>query len=549
MIPRYTRPEMARIWGDENRFRTWLAVEVAATETLAEAGLVPKDAAKAIRERADFRVERIHEIEAEVRHDVIAFTTAVAEIVGPHARWFHYGLTSNDVVDTAQALLIRQSSQVIAQDLQRLADVLERRAWEFKDTPMVGRTHGIHAEPITFGFKLANWYSEMQRNISRFAAAAEDMRVGKFSGAVGIFAHLTPELEEKICARLGLKAAAVSSQVIQRDRHAHYLGTLAVIASTLDKIATEIRHLQRTEVREAEEFFSEKQKGSSAMPHKRNPVTLEQISGLARVVRSNSQAGLENVALWHERDISHSSVERVIFPDSTTLTDYLLTKTTHVIDTMFVYPERMLTNLESTRGLIFSGQLLLDLVENGVSREVAYRQVQAHAMRAWKEGLDLRQLVLADKEITDKVPRKQIDYAFDLPRQLKNVDKIFARVFGTKKTQPSMRTRKKPPTAAGKRRNKLRTSIAALGNDLVGWAKSAQVRGLRNLVAPQFIPVPAAWPVRPAARAVESPFFPRANRRGDEVRAVFIRTESHQIPRQTSWTLHAMTDTPSHDKS
>jgi adenylosuccinate lyase len=423
---------MARIWSDENRFRTWLAVEVAATETLAEAGLVPKDSAKAIKERADFRVERIHEIEAEVRHDVIAFTTAVAEIVGPHARWFHYGLTSNDVVDTAQALLIHQSSEVIAQDLQRLSEVLERRAWEFKDTPMVGRTHGIHAEPITFGFKLANWYSETQRNIARFLAAAEDMRVGKFSGAVGIFAHLTPELEEKICARLGLKAAAVSSQVIQRDRHAHYLGTLAVIASTLDKIATEIRHLQRTEVREAEEFFSEKQKGSSAMPHKRNPVTLEQISGLARVVRSNSQAGLENVALWHERDISHSSVERVILPDSTTLTDYLLTKTTNVIDTMFVYPERMRANLESTHGLIFSGQLLLDLVEHGVSREEAYRAVQSHAMRAWKEGLNFHDLILADKNITAKVPRKQIEYAFDLDRQLKNVDKIFARVFGKK---------------------------------------------------------------------------------------------------------------------
>jgi adenylosuccinate lyase len=447
VIPRYTRPEMARIWSDENRFRTWLAVEVAATETLAEAGLVPKDAAKAIRERADFRVERIHEIEAEVRHDVIAFTTAVAEIVGPHARWFHYGLTSNDVVDTAQALLIHQASQVIAQDLQRLSEVLERRAWEFKDTPMVGRTHGIHAEPITFGFKLANWYSETQRNIARFIAAAEDMRVGKFSGAVGIFAHLTPELEEKICARLGLKAAAVSSQVIQRDRHAHYLSTLAVIASTLDKIATELRHLQRTEVREAEEFFSEKQKGSSAMPHKRNPVTLEQISGLARVVRSNAQAGLENVALWHERDISHSSVERVILPDSTTLADYLLTKTTHVIDTMFVYPERMRANLESTRGLIFSGQLLLDLVENGVSREDAYRLVQSHAMRAWKEGLDFHQLVLSDKTITDKVPRKQIEYAFDLPRQLKNIDKIFARVFG--QTKPKGKTQKK---TSGKRR-------------------------------------------------------------------------------------------------
>jgi adenylosuccinate lyase len=438
VIPRYTRPEMARIWSDENRFRTWLAVEVAATQTLSEAGLVPKEAAKVIRERADFRVERIHEIEAEVRHDVIAFTTAVAEIVGPHARWFHYGLTSNDVVDTAQALLIRQASEVIAQDLQRLSDVLERRAWEFKDTPMIGRTHGIHAEPITFGFKIANWYSETQRNIARFKAAAEDMRVGKFSGAVGIFAHLSPELEEKICARLGLKAAAVSSQVIQRDRHANYLATLAVIASTLDKIATEVRHLQRTEVREAEEYFSEKQKGSSAMPHKRNPVTAEQISGLARVVRSNAQAGFENVALWHERDISHSSVERVILPDSTTLADYLLSKTASLVDTMFVYPERMLANLESTRGLIFSGQLLLDLVENGVSREDAYRLVQSHAMRAWREGLNFRQLVLADQEIAGRVPRQQIEYAFDLKRQLKNVDRIFARVFGSnkQKTKP-----------------------------------------------------------------------------------------------------------------
>src|SRR4029077_9888419 len=318
LIPRYTRPEMGRIWSDENRFRTWLAVEVAATETLAAAGIVPKAAAQAIRERADFNLERIHEIEADVRHDVIAFTTAVAEIVGPQARWFHYGLTANDVVGPAQALLIGQASLIIGEDLQQLSEVVKRRAWEFKDTPMVGRTHGIHAEPITFGFKLANWYSEVKRNIARFNHAAEDMRVGKFSGAVGTLAHLSPELEEKICARLGLKAAAVSSQVIQRDRHAAYLATLAVIACTLDKIATEIRHLQRTGVREAEEFFSAKQKGSSAMPHKRNPITLEQISGLARVVRSNAQAGFENVALWHERDISHSSVERIIIPDSTT---------------------------------------------------------------------------------------------------------------------------------------------------------------------------------------------------------------------------------------
>ena len=435
MIPRYTRPEMGRIWSDENRFRTWLAVEIAATETLAEAGRVPKEAAKAICERADFRLERINEIEAEVRHDVIAFTTAVAEIVGPEARWFHYGLTSNDVVDTAQALLIGQASKIIRAGLQQLSEVLKRRAWEFKDTPMVGRTHGVHAEPITFGVKLANWYSETQRNIARFQNAAEDMRVGKFSGAVGMFAHLSPELEEKICSRLGLRAAAVSSQVIQRDRHAAYLATLAVIASTLDKIATEIRHLQRTEIREVEEYFSEKQKGSSAMPHKRNPVTCEQISGLARVVRSNAQAGFENVALWHERDISHSSVERVIIPDSTTLVDYMLQKTTDLIDTMFVYPERMKANLESTGGLVFSGQLLLDLVEHGVSREDAYRMVQRNAMRAWKEGANFRELVFSDPDITNRVPREQIGRAFDLKRHLRNIDKIFARVFAGTESQ------------------------------------------------------------------------------------------------------------------
>jgi adenylosuccinate lyase len=428
---------MDRIWSEENRFRTWLKVEIAATETLAEAGIVPKQAARAIRELADFRLERIREIEAEVRHDVIAFTTAVAEFVGPESRWFHFGLTSNDVVDTAQALLIREASEIIAGDLRDLSDVLKRRAFEFKDTPMIGRTHGIHAEPITFGFKLANWYSETQRNIERFDRGAEDMRVGKFSGAVGTFAHLTPKLEEAMCARLGLKAAAISSQVIQRDRHANYLATLAVIACTLDKIATEIRHLQRTEVREAEEYFSEKQKGSSAMPHKRNPVTCEQISGLARVVRSNAQAGFENVALWHERDISHSSVERVILPDSTTLTDYMLAKTTNLLDTMFVYPERMKANLESTGGLVFSGQLLLDLVEQGVSREDAYRVVQSHAMRAWKEGLNFRELVMRDKTITGRVPAKAIQNAFELKRQLRNIDAIFARVFG----KPSARHR------------------------------------------------------------------------------------------------------------
>jgi adenylosuccinate lyase len=430
LIPRYTRPEMGHIWSEENRFRNWLTVEVAATQTLSEAGIVPKDAAKVIRERADFDLRRIQEIEAEVRHDVIAFTTAVAEIVGPQSRWFHYGLTSNDVVDTAQALLIAQASAIIAADLERLSEVLKRRAWEFKDTPMVGRTHGIHAEPITFGFKLANWYSETQRNIERFKNAAEEMRVGKFSGAVGTFAHLSPELEEKICARLGLKAADISSQVIQRDRHANYLATLAIIASTLDKIATEIRHLQRTEVREAEEFFSAKQKGSSAMPHKRNPITAEQISGLARVVRANSQAALENVALWHERDISHSSVERVILPDSTILADYLLAKTAELIEKLVVYPARMKKNLDSTGGLIFSGQLLLDLAEAGMLREDAYRLVQKHAMNAWQNDLVFRDLVAADAEIAKLLSAEKLAKTFDLHRQLGNVDAIFERVLG-----------------------------------------------------------------------------------------------------------------------
>jgi adenylosuccinate lyase len=342
-------------------------------------------------------------------------------------------------VDTAQSLLVKQASAIIASDLRQLSDVLERRAWEFKDTPMVGRTHGIHAEPITFGFKLAIWYSEVQRDIERFDRAREEMRVGKFSGAVGTFAHLSPELEEKMCARLGLKAAAISSQVIQRDRHANYLATLAVIASTLDKIATEIRHLQRTEVREAEEYFSEKQKGSSAMPHKRNPVNFEQVSGLARVVRSNAQAGFENVALWHERDISHSSVERIILPDSTTLIDYMLDKTANLLDTMFIYPERMKANLESTGGLVFSGQLLLELVEQGVSREDAYRLVQGHAMRAWNQGLNFREQVLRDRNITGRVPEKAIQRAFDLKRQLRHIDAIFARVFGPRGTKAASR--------------------------------------------------------------------------------------------------------------
>jgi len=421
---------MGAIWIEENKYRMWLAVETAASDTLAEDGIVPAEAARAIRERGEIDVVRIQEIEAEVKHDVIAFTTAVAEKVGPEARWLHYGLTSNDVVDTAQALQVKAASEIITGQLNKLAAVLKRRALEFKHTPTIGRTHGIHAEPTTFGLKLLNWYSETQRNIARFHAAAEGMRVGKLSGAVGTFGHLKPEHEERICARLGLEPAAVATQVLQRDRHAHYISTLAILASTLDKIATEIRHLQRTEVREAEEFFSEKQKGSSAMPHKRNPIASEQISGLARVVRANAQAAYENIALWHERDISHSSVERVILPDSTILADYLLEKTANLIEKLLVYPARMLKNLESTGGLIFSGQLLLDLAESGMAREEAYRLVQGHAMRSWREDLVFKDEIANEPAITSRLSAETLARSFDLTRQLQNVDAIFHRVLG-----------------------------------------------------------------------------------------------------------------------
>ena len=430
MIPRYTRPAMGRIWTDESKFRAWLEVETVASEILAEDGIVPVEAAKAIRERGGFDIERIQQIEAEVKHDVIAFTTAVAEKVGAESRWLHYGLTSNDVVDTAQALQVKSASAILREDIEKLLAVLKARALEFKHTPTVGRTHGQHAEPTTFGLKVLNWYAEMRRNQERFEAAAEQMRVGKLSGAVGAFGHISPRQEERICARLGLAPAPVATQVIQRDRHAYYIATLAVMTATLDKIATEIRHLQRTEVREAEEYFSEKQKGSSAMPHKRNPITAEQISGLARVVRANSQAALENVALWHERDISHSSVERVILPDSTILADYLLAKTADLIEKLMVYPARMKMNLDSTGGLIFSGQLLLDLAEAGMLREDAYRLVQKHAMHAWQNDLVFRDLVAGDAEITKLLSREKLARTFDLSRQLGNVDAIFARVLG-----------------------------------------------------------------------------------------------------------------------
>jgi adenylosuccinate lyase len=405
-------------------------VELAVVETLAEEGVIPKQDATEIKARASFSVDRINEIEAEIKHDVIAFTTSVAEFVGPASRFFHFGLTSSDVLDTAMALQVRDASAVIFQDLQRLLDVLEKRAHEFKTTVIVGRTHGIHAEPTTFGLKLALLYDEVVRQQARFKEAAETMRVGKLSGAVGTFAHLSPDIEERVMARLQLKAAPASSQVIQRDRHAHYITSLALIGATLEKIAVEVRHLQRTEVREAEEYFSAKQKGSSAMPHKRNPITSEQVAGLARILRSNAIAAMENVALWHERDISHSSVERIIFPDSTILADYLLDRTATLIEKLVVYPERMKHNLELTHGLIYSGELLLALVAKNVTREDAYRWVQRNAMRVWDEGGTFKEKVLSDVDIPKTLSAKEIDHVFDSGRLLQNVDRIFNRVFG-----------------------------------------------------------------------------------------------------------------------
>ncbi len=429
MIARYTRPEMGRIWSDENKFRKWLDVEIATAEVEAEAGLIPKSAARGIRRKARFEVNRILKIEKQVKHDVIAFTTNVAEHVGREARYLHFGLTSNDVVDTAQALQLREASEILLADLARLGEVLKKRALEFKHTPMVGRTHGIHAEPITFGWKLAIWYAENQRNTERLKRAAEEMRVGKLSGAVGTYAHLSPALERRICAKLGLRAAPISSQVIQRDRHAYFVCTLAVIAASLEKIALEVRGLQRTEVREVEEYFSPEQKGSSAMPHKRNPVTAEQICGLARVVRANAQAALENVALWHERDISHSSVERVILPDSTILADYLIEKTAKLVETMLVYPERMRENMDLLKGLIFSGQLLLDLADKGVPREEAYRWVQRNAMQVWATREDFRTLIERDPDIRQFLTPRDIARAFSVERPLRHVDEVFRRVF------------------------------------------------------------------------------------------------------------------------
>lgn len=429
MIPRYTRPQMGRIWDEENKYRKWLEVELAATSVLEEDGVVPEEAAQQIREHADFSVERIQAIEAEVHHDVIAFTTSVAEHVGSASRYFHYGLTSSDVVDTALALQVREASVLLLEGMDCLLEILRRRAHEFQSTVMVGRTHGIHAEPITFGFKLAIWYDEIRRQRHRLAAAAEGMRVGKLSGAVGTFAHLPPEVEQRVMEKLGLRAARASSQVVQRDRHAAFITAIALVGASLEKFAVEVRHLQRTEVREAQEFFSKNQKGSSAMPHKRNPVTSEQISGLARLLRGHAVAAMENVSLWHERDISHSSVERVIFPDSTIVLDYLLSKTASLLERLVVDPDRMKENLDLTHGLVYSGQLLLELVARGITREEAYRWVQRNAMEVLDKGGSFEERVREDADIGRVLDDGEISRVFASEALLGNIQGIFARVF------------------------------------------------------------------------------------------------------------------------
>jgi adenylosuccinate lyase len=431
MIPRYSRPEMARLWSDENRFATGLAVEIAASEVLAERGVVPKEALAEIKQKARFDVARIDAIEREVQHDVIAFVSCVAESVGEAGRWLHYGLTSSDVVDTALAILMRDACDLIHADVVELMQAVEERARRHKHAPMIGRTHGVHAEPMTFGLKMALWHAELQRDLARLEKARATIAFGKLSGAVGTFSHLPPEVEEAVCKRLGLQPAPVSSQVLQRDRHAEVLTTLAIVAASLEKFATEVRALQKTEVRELEEPFGSGQKGSSAMPHKRNPVGCEQVAGLARLVRANALASLENVALWHERDISHSSVERVIVPDSFLALDHMLARFTRIVKGMTVDETRMLRNLELGKGLVFSGQLLLELTAKGMRREDAYRVVQGHAMEAWRAEGDFKQRVLDDAEIRAVLSEKEIEDVFRLERYLTHTDAVFARVFGS----------------------------------------------------------------------------------------------------------------------
>jgi adenylosuccinate lyase len=430
MIERYTLPEMGALWSEQSKFQKWLEVEIAVCEVHAEMGTIPREALEQIRSRAKFSVERINEIEKTTNHDVIAFTTNLAENIGEAARFVHYGLTSSDVVDTANALLLRDACDLLLKKIETLLDVLKRRAFEFKHTPQIGRTHGIHAEPTSFGLTFALWYDEMRRNRDRLKHARETVAVGKISGAVGTFALLAPEVEEKVCTRLGLKPAPVSTQIIQRDRYAEYLCTLAIIASSLDKFALNIRHWQRTEVSEAQERFAVGQKGSSAMPHKRNPIISERICGIARVVRANSLVGLENVALWHERDISHSSAERVVLPDSSIALDYILHKAASLVEGLVAYPERMLLNLQLTKGLVFSGQLLLALTQKGVSREAAYEWVQRNAMKVWETGENFQELLQKDGDINSHLSSAEVDGVFKLETYLQNVDTIFDRVFG-----------------------------------------------------------------------------------------------------------------------
>src|SRR5687767_933865 len=429
MIPRYTNPAMGAIWSDQRRYETWLEVELAAADAMADAGVIPADAARELRALARFDVARIDAIEQVTQHDVIAFTTAVAEHAGPAARWLHFGLTSSDVLDTAQAIQMRQACDLIVKDLAVALEAVRGRAEEHRMTPMIGRTHGVHAEPMTLGVKLALWYAELQRDLDRVLRARDVVSVGKISGAVGMFAHLDPAIEGRVCERLGLQPAPVSSQVIQRDRHAELLSALAVTAASLEKFALEIRGLQKTEIGEVEEPFGKGQKGSSAMPHKRNPIGCEQITGLARLVRANAMAALENIALWHERDISHSSVERVILPDSFIALDHMLRRFTRIVSGMMVYPDRMLENLNRSRGVVFSGQVLLELARRGIAREQAYEWVQRNAMASFHEQKNFKGLLLADGDVTKVLPSAEIEKAFDLKEQLRNVDAVFKRVF------------------------------------------------------------------------------------------------------------------------
>jgi adenylosuccinate lyase len=431
MIPRYSRPQMARIWTEENKFQTWLEVELAALEAMASYDLIPKSAVDHIRAKARFDVARIEEIEAQTKHDVIAFLTNVAEHVGEDSRYLHYALTSSDILDTATALRLRQAADLLLTDLEQIMVVMKEQAYRFKDAICIGRSHGIHAEPTTFGLKFALWYGEMQRHRERLRQAREIISVGKFSGAVGTFAHLPPQVEEKACALLDLKPAPLATQVIQRDRYAEYFTTLALIGGTVEKIAVEIRHLQRTEVREAEEYFGVGQKGSSAMPHKRNPILSENLSGLSRVLRGNALAAMENMALWHERDISHSSVERIIAPDSTILLDFMLGRLTGLLKNLLIYPENMVKNLGLTRGLIFSQRLMLELVRKGVTREEAYLLVQGPAMQVWQDkNLDFPTLIRQDPKIAQHLTPPELDAIFDLKEYLKHVDYLFGRIFG-----------------------------------------------------------------------------------------------------------------------